>query len=101
MNNEFLPIGSVVLLKNATRKILIIGFAQIEENSNKIWDYVGCAYPIGVISNDTTLLFDKEEIAEVISLGYSDDEDKQFRKDLEENVNKIKVGNKKHGIDKL
>lgn len=90
MKEEFLPIGTVVLLKEATRKVLIIGFAQIEANSDKIWDYVGCAYPIGFVSNNTSLLFDKEQIEKVVSLGYSDDEDKTFRKDLEINVSNIK-----------
>ena len=99
---EFLPIGTVVLLKEATRKVLIIGFAQVEENSKKIWDYVGCAYPIGVISNNTSLLFDKEQIDKVIFQGYSDNEDKTFRKDLEANLSRIKnKGKKLNGIDKL
>ena len=99
---EFLPIGTVVLLKEATRKVLIIGFAQVEENSKKIWDYVGCAYPIGVISNNTSLLFDKEQIDKVIFQGYSDNEDKTFRKDLEANLSRIKnKGKELNGIDKL
>ena len=98
---EFLPIGTVVLLKEATRKVLIIGFAQVEENSKKIWDYIGCAYPVGVISNNTSLLFDKEQIDKVISLGYSDNEDKAFRKDLQTNLSRIKRRTQVNGIDKL
>ncbi len=98
---EFLPIGTVVLLKEATRKVLIIGFAQVEENNKKIWDYIGCAYPVGVISNNTSLLFDKEQIDKVISLGYSDNEDKTFRKDLQTNLSRIKRRTQVNGIDKL
>lgn len=98
---EFLPIGTVVLLKEATRKVLIIGFAQVEENNKKIWDYVGCVYPVGVISNNTSLLFDKEQIDKVISLGYSDNEDKTFRKDLQTNLSRIKRRTQVNGIDKL
>ena len=98
---EFLPIGTVVLLKEATRKVLIIGFAQVEENNKKIWDYVGCVYPVGVISNNTSLLFDKEQIDKVISLGYSDNEDKAFRKDLQTNLSRIKRRTQVNGIDKL
>lgn len=78
-NDEFLPIGSVVLLKEATRKIVIIGFAGMEERSKKMWDYIGCAYPIGMVSSEKNLLFNKDQIEKVVSVGYSDDEDKKFR----------------------
>ena len=58
MSNDFLPIGSVVMLKNASRAILIIGYTVVEEGKkNKIWDYLGCAYPFGVIGSDKNLLF--------------------------------------------
>lgn len=78
-NDEFLPIGSVVLLKEATRKIVIIGFAAMEAGSQKMWDYIGCAYPIGMVSSEKNLLFNKDQIEKVVSVGYSDDEDKKFR----------------------
>ena len=52
MSNEFLPVGSVVLLKEAKRPIVIMGYMVAEENSNQIWDYVGCAYPIGFTRSD-------------------------------------------------
>lgn len=88
---EFLPLGTVVLLDGATRKLVIIGFAAIEKGNTKIWDYIGCAYPVGIVSNDSTLLFDRNQIAKVVSIGYSDDEDKEFRemllKDLKDKNN--------------
>lgn len=89
-NDEFLPIGSVVLLKEATRKVVIIGFAAVEEGDTKLWDYMGCAYPAGVISSKSTLLFDKTQIEKVISVGYSDDEDKEFRNDLANGLKAVK-----------
>lgn len=100
MKERFLPIGSVVLLKEATRKVVIIGFAQVEEGNDEIWDYMGCAYPIGVVSTSSTLLFNHDKIDKVISLGYSDEEEKQFRKDLEINLQRIKE-EKKNAINKL
>ena len=43
-----LPIGSVVLLKNSTKKLMIMGFAQVAaENQEKVYDYVGCVFPEG------------------------------------------------------
>lgn len=89
-NKEFLPVGSVVLLKEATRKVVVIGYAVIEKGSTEVWDYLGCAYPVGVISSDSNLLFNKEQIDEVVSVGYSDEEGKNFIKSLENNLRMFK-----------
>ena len=88
--NKFLPLGSIVLLKDATRYVVVIGYAVSEENSNEIWDYLGCAYPIGVISPNKNLLFNKDQIEKVIFNGYTDDEGTKFLDTLEESVDKIK-----------
>ena len=44
-----LPIGSVVLLKDSTKKVMIIGICQFQtvpgEAKPRIWDYVGCPFP--------------------------------------------------------
>lgn len=89
-NYEFLPIGSVVLLKDATRKVIIIGLGVVEDGSNVIWDYLGCAYPIGVVSSDSNLLFDRSQIEKVVYVGYSDDEGKRTLTELSKNMEMIK-----------
>lgn len=86
MNNSFLPVGSVVLLKEATRPVVVIGYMMIEEGSTEIWDYLGCAYPIGVIGDQKNLLFKKDQIEKVLHTGYLDEEGKNFLKVLEESV---------------
>ena len=90
MESEFLPVGSVVLLKNATRPVVVIGYMMLEEGSSEIWDYLACAYPIGVVGDQKNLLFKKEQIAKIIFKGYSDAEGNQFLKQLEESVKQIK-----------
>ena len=42
---KFLPIGTVVLLKNATKKIMITGFYVKAEGQEQVFDYTGCIYP--------------------------------------------------------
>ena len=37
---NLLPIGSVVLLKDATKKLVIIGILQVNPSENKIYEYV-------------------------------------------------------------
>ena len=90
MEKEFLPIGSVVLLKEATRKVVIIGYTVIEEGSTEIWDYLGCAYPIGVIGMDKNLLFNRDQIDKVVFKGFLDEEGEKFHKSLIEDLEKIK-----------
>lgn len=90
VGKEFLPVGSVVLLKEATRPVVVIGYMIVEEGQSEIWDYLGCAYPVGVIGNENNLLFQKNQIDKVLHTGFANDEGKQFLKDLEESVTKIK-----------
>lgn len=75
-----LPLGSVVLLKDAKRYLVVMGYLIIEEGTNKVWDYMGCAYPIGAISSDAILTFDANQIEKVIFKGFSDEEGENFRK---------------------
>lgn len=75
-----LPLGSVVLLKDAKRYLVVMGYLIIEEGTNKVWDYMGCAYPIGAISSDAILTFDTNQIEKVIFKGFSDEDGENFRK---------------------
>ena len=90
VETTFLPIGSVVMLKEATTALMITGFAVVEKNKNKIWDYIGVMYPMGYISPDKSLMFNRDQIEKVISEGYSDDNEKHFRLELERNLLVIK-----------
>lgn len=86
MNNELLPVGSIVLLKGAKRNVVIIGFGAIEEGSSEVWDYLGAAYPIGVISSNKNLLFNRNQIEKVVFTGYVDSEDIELRKEINESI---------------
>ena len=92
VKDEFLPLGSAVLLKDATRPIVIIGYMIIEEGSTEIWDYMGCPYPIGVVGEDKKLLFKKNQIEKVLATGYCDKEGQSFLKALKESEEQIKNG---------
>jgi len=75
---SFLPIGSVVLLKEAKKRIMIIGVKQQETNTDKIWDYSGCLYPEGIIDSDSLFLFDENQIEMLFFIGFQDGEGLQF-----------------------
>ena len=54
MYENLLPIGSVVLLKGAKTKLMIMGRILSDEKLEEIYDYVGCIYPLGMTGNDTS-----------------------------------------------
>jgi len=93
MNNnygKFLPIGTVVLLKDATKKLMITGFCSYDlEKKEKAYDYTGCLYPEGIITSKQMALFDHNQIEKVFYLGYSDDEEKEFKKKLVEELRRM------------
>lgn len=84
MEEKFLPIGSVVLLEGASKRLMIIGFCVTNKNGgdDKVYDYAGCLYPEGVISSEETALFNHERIKKVYFKGYSDYENDQFMERL-------------------
>ncbi len=84
-NEKYLPIGTVVILKNAKKRMMITGFCcKDEQKPEKTFDYSGCLYPEGIVSSDRNLLFDHDQIDKIFALGYSDDEEKEFKERLKE-----------------
>lgn len=80
---DLLPVGSVVLLKDATKKLAIIGILQVNSEQNRIYDYLGVPYPEGFIGADTNFLFNHEDINDVIFTGYTNPERESFMKVVE------------------
>jgi len=83
MFTGLLPIGSVVLLKNSTKKVMIIGLCQTEAtdvNEEKVWDYAGCLFPEGYLNPDELYLFNGEQIESIYAFGYQDEEQFEFKK---------------------
>lgn len=80
---KYLPIGTVCLLKNAKKRVMVTGFAaKGKETGDKMFDYIGCLYPEGVISSDKNLLFNHDQIDKIFYMGYVDDEQKELMKKL-------------------
>jgi len=54
MNNsydKYLPIGTIVMLKDIKKRFMITGFRILSKNNNNVvYDYCGCTYPEGVIN---------------------------------------------------
>lgn len=81
MNSEkYLPMGSVVILKNGIKKIMIFGRKQRKADTGELFDYIAYLYPEGNIKQDLAILFNHEDIKEVIHVGYVDEDEEKFQK---------------------
>ena len=93
-----LPIGSVVKLKNMDKKIMVNGLLSVSQDVVK--DYSGCLYPEGMLSGNECVLFDQEDIEELIFKGYVDEDEISFKKSLNDNVELMKSALKKYKEEK-
>lgn len=87
---EYLPIGSVVLLKNGFKKAMIIGIMQsvvTKENKElKEYDYVGVLYPEGFLNLKTLFMFQQDQITDVVFMGYENSEREEYFQTIEKNM---------------
>lgn len=71
---KYLPIGTIVLLKNGKTLLMIIGYPlNVKADKNKSYDYIACLYPIGIISLRDILCFNHNQIDKVYYMGYKND----------------------------
>jgi hypothetical protein len=88
VGEKYLPLGSVVILKGATKKIMITGFACVSsETGDKEYDYSGCMYPEGFFNYSEVCVFDHDKIEKVVFKGYHDEEAVKFHEVLNKRDN--------------
>jgi len=83
---ELLPIGSVVLLEEADKRLMIYGIMQENADDGNVYDYIGCLYPEGNIGVEYNYLFNHIDIAKVDFIGFADAEFQVFRKELSDSL---------------
>lgn len=88
--NKLLPIGSIVLLKESNKKIMIYGRLQKSFQSGKLYDYIACCYPEGNIDPNKSILFNHEDIECVYFIGFQDKEEIEYGKLVDEKYNELK-----------
>lgn len=81
---EYLPIGTVVLLKGGEKKVMIYGRKQLALDESGEYDYIACLYPEGNINDDYNFLFNNGDISEIVFKGYINEEENDFLKVLNE-----------------
>lgn len=99
-HKKYLPLGSIVLLKNGKKRVMITGFCLLTPDKNKVYDYAGCIYPEGMLSSTRTFLFDHDQIQEIYFLGFQDEEEKEFKQKLNETMQQYNE-KKKSSVENL
>lgn len=100
-NNEFLPIGTVVVLKNGTKKVMINAygvfptdkvFSKGKETQRKkeLFKYGGCIYPEGIIDSNTIFAFNHEDIDKIYHMGMISPEYNEFVAKIKSNYDNYK-----------
>lgn len=80
---DLLPIGSIVLLKDGEKRLMINGIMQSDAgDTGKDYDYMGILYPEGHIGEGFQYLFNHEDINEIIFRGFEDAERVEFLEKL-------------------
>lgn len=82
---ELLPVGSVVLLKEGMKRLMITGIMQTElEGEQKEYHYIGVLYPEGYMGDQFQYLFNHEDIDQIFFRGFEDEERSSFLDKLSE-----------------
>lgn len=94
IGEKYLPIGTVVMLKGGTKRVMIVGFCAVEGQDSQMYDYSGCLYPEGLLSSNELCLFNHDQIEKVYYVGLAEDEEekqyKEILKSLVINMDKYK-----------
>lgn len=93
MQEKFLPIGTIVRLKNGTKKVMITSyliFSKGDSETKKMYDYGGCPFPEGIIESNYAVGFDHEQIEEVVHMGLEDDDQKKLKEILNKTSDEVR-----------
>ncbi|MDD3224631.1 MAG: DUF4176 domain-containing protein [Clostridium sp.] len=85
--DKYLPIGSVVLLKEGKKRLMIYGVKQMDSEKQTEYDYVGCLFPEGNIDDEHIYVFNHNQIDKIFYIGLQDEEQYKFNEYLVKSTN--------------
>ena len=108
-NKRFLPIGTVVLLKNGKRKLMITSYCIMPngdvydkngkvENVPKMFEYGACFYPEGMVTSDQLFAFNHDQIDKVCFKGYETEDSKELSTVLNKGLEELKKHVESHPL---
>ena len=88
---EFLPVGSVVLLNGGEKRVMICGRIQAQAGTDVIYDYSACYYPEGIIDPKSMFFFNRDAIETVYYRGYEDQEELDYRHNVLDQLGELEI----------
>ena len=86
MTDSLLPIGSVVLLNGAEKRLMICGRIQTNVSTGVTYDYSGCLYPDGIVNSNELFMFNNDNIERIFFIGFQDSEEFAFKQFLQQEL---------------
>ena len=74
---DFLPVGTVVLLENATKKLMVVGYLPRENGKKETYDYSSVLFPEGLIDSRRIIMFNNNQVKEICHESLMDEEVKR------------------------
>lgn len=90
LENDFLPVGSIVSLRFNRNKFMIMGYGTIDGETKEVYDYVAVQYPVGLISLDNVVMVNRPFVKKIYHTGYVSEEYNNFSKAVKEAMEKRK-----------
>ena len=92
MEDKYLPIGTIVFLKDDIVMHMIVGYLS-KDKEGKLYDYLSIPFPYGMMTTNAVLPFNHKDIEEIIFNGYKNEKFDEIKKYLDEYLIKEKRGN--------
>ena len=92
MDKTYLPLGSVVVLKGSTKKMMIISRAMATQLDQGMvyFDYGACLFPEGLLG-DKVFYFNQEDILQTIHEGFVNEDEKLMQENIRSAVAQSKI----------
>lgn len=79
-DSGFLPIGSVVRIKETPDQLfMIFGWLQKSVQKEEIYDYIAVMYPEGLANKILSFYFNESDIEEVLFEGFQNEKEQEYR----------------------
>ncbi len=102
---KYLPLGTIIKIEQLDHDIMILGYlVKGMLKKDRIYDYMGCLYPEGVIATDNSIVFNHEDIKEILELGFVSSEQKKWNEKMHiysENYSKKSLDSEDSIIQKI
>ena len=99
MYKNMLPIGSIIRTEGAERKLMVIGRVVTTEENDMIYDYVGVPYPEGINDSDKLYFVNRDQIEELLFIGFQDQEALIYQSEVLDNLKELKIG--ENGLEEV